>query len=191
MNSPGQWYCVRTQPKHEHIAAGALRQLGGVEVYAPQLRQRKPTRRGPVWYQESVFPGYIFAQFCLAADLPRVQHTGGVLGVVRFGAVYPELPPSLMDGLKQAMGHVEVKVVGDCLLAGGGVRVLAGAFAGWEGVIARVANGAQRVQVLLEVLGRMTRVDLPAAAIAPVADEARGFLRAPGRFEVAGLATAV
>ena len=32
------WYCVRTKPKHEHIAAGNLARQAGLEVFCPRLR---------------------------------------------------------------------------------------------------------------------------------------------------------
>jgi transcriptional antiterminator RfaH len=43
-----EWFCVRTQTKREHIAAGHLREIEGVEVFCPRLRYRKATRRGKI-----------------------------------------------------------------------------------------------------------------------------------------------
>ena len=80
------WYCLRSKVKQEHVAAGSLRQLPGVEVFAPRLRFRKPTRRGPVWFVEALFPGYLFARFDWEAQAKAVQYAYGVLGIVHFGA---------------------------------------------------------------------------------------------------------
>ena len=33
-----QWYCLRSQPKHEHIAAAQLRRSMGIEVFCPRVR---------------------------------------------------------------------------------------------------------------------------------------------------------
>ena len=52
-----EWFCVRCQTKREHIAAGHLRELLGVEVFCPRLRYRKATRRGKIWWMEPMFPG--------------------------------------------------------------------------------------------------------------------------------------
>src|SRR5258708_12312989 len=57
------WFCLRAQPKREHIAAACLRQTCEVEVFCPRLRFRKLTSRGPVWFIEAMFPGYLFARF--------------------------------------------------------------------------------------------------------------------------------
>src|SRR5256885_9917179 len=52
MNDPAEateaWYCARTQPKHEHIAAANLRKRLGLDVFHPRLRLERATRRGAV-----------------------------------------------------------------------------------------------------------------------------------------------
>ncbi len=60
------WYCVRSQNKHEHIAAAHLRMLDGVTVFCPRIRFKRTTRRGVVWVTEGMFPGYLFARFRLS-----------------------------------------------------------------------------------------------------------------------------
>src|SRR5690606_1020565 len=72
------WYCVRCQPKREHIAAERLRALEAVEVFCPRLRYRKATRRGKVWWVEPLFPGYVLARFALAEMERAVTFCQGV-----------------------------------------------------------------------------------------------------------------
>src|SRR5258707_3918560 len=57
------WFCLKTQPKREHLAAIMLRRQFSVECFSPRLRFRRMTRRGPVWFVEAMFPGYLFARF--------------------------------------------------------------------------------------------------------------------------------
>src|ERR1051325_8861904 len=76
------WYCIRSQRKREHFAAAHLRQIQGVEVFNPQLRLVRSTRRGRVWSTESLFPNYLFARFELEKFLERVRYTPSVKGVV-------------------------------------------------------------------------------------------------------------
>ena len=52
------WFCLRAQPKHEHIAAQHLKKLPGVEVFCPRVRFQRATRRGKVWFTEAMFPNY-------------------------------------------------------------------------------------------------------------------------------------
>src|SRR5260370_33331325 len=68
------WFCLRAQPKREHIAAACLRQTCEVEVFCPRLRFRQLTSRGPVWFIEAMFPGYLFARFDYANCHRRGTH---------------------------------------------------------------------------------------------------------------------
>lgn len=105
-NTPA-WYCIRSLQKNEHIAAGNLRQLEGVEVFSPQLRVQRPTRRGPVWFCEPLFPSYVFAKFLLAAKLDEVRYTAGVNYVVNFGGRWPTVSEWEMEELRRNLGGGE------------------------------------------------------------------------------------
>src|SRR5215467_15412648 len=82
------WYCLRAQPKHEHIAAAHLRILEGVTAFCPRIRFRRVTRQGTVWVTEAMFPGYLFARFELLEMHRQVQYAHGVSGIVRFADQY-------------------------------------------------------------------------------------------------------
>src|ERR1700739_1496725 len=79
------WFCLRAQPKREHIAAACLRQISDVETFCPRLRFRKLTNRGPVRFIDAMFPGYLFARFDYAACNRRIRQSPGVSGFVQFG----------------------------------------------------------------------------------------------------------
>src|SRR6202008_1357728 len=79
------WYCLRSQPKHEHIAAAHLRMLEHVTVFCPRIRFKRKTRQGPAWVTEAMFPGYLFALFELAEMHRQVRYAHGVSGIVQFG----------------------------------------------------------------------------------------------------------
>ena len=107
------WFCLRTQPKHEHIAAAHLQQDPDIEVYLPRIRFKRATRRGPVWFTEALFPNYLFARFDLAACLRRVCHARGVRGVVHFGDRWPIVPEAVIEELRATVGADQVHVVRD------------------------------------------------------------------------------
>ena len=86
------WFCLRSQPKHEHIAAGHLRQIEGADVFNPRMRFMRNTRLGPVTVTESMFPNYLFARFDWELLLNRVHYSPGVSGVVHFGTKWPTIP---------------------------------------------------------------------------------------------------
>lgn len=163
-NTPA-WYCIRSLQKNEHIAAGNLRQLEGVEVFSPQLRVQRPTRRGPVWFHEPLFPSYVFAKFLLAAKLDEVRYTAGVNYVVNFGGRWPTVSELEMEELRRNLGGGECCDRPPEFAPGDQVEVLNGPFLGLAAVVQRYMPGAQRVRVLLEFLGRSTAVDLHPATV--------------------------
>src|SRR5580704_14219005 len=85
------WYCLRSQPKHEHIAAAHLRLLQDVTVFCPRIRFKRATRQGLVWVTEAMFPSYLFAHFELAEMHRQVRYAHGVTDIVQFGGRYPTI----------------------------------------------------------------------------------------------------
>jgi transcriptional antiterminator RfaH len=153
------WYCIRSQPKHEHIAAAHLRQIPGVEVFNPQLRFVRSTRRGRVACTESLFPNYLFARFALQTLLERVNYTCSVKGIIRFGDRVPAIADPVIEELRRNLAETEPRVFTDAPLKGDEAEISAGPFQGEKGVVTRVLPGKQRVQVLLNAMGRSISAD--------------------------------
>ena len=154
------WYCARTKPKHEHIAAATLGRRLGLEVFHPRMRLERPTRRGVVRVDEPVFPCYLFVRCEAVADLDEVQYTSGVSGVVRFGDRAATVPGRVIDELKQCFDSGNPMWVEDRLCAGAEVTVAEGSFLGSRGIVVRVLPARQRVQILLDFLGRPTLTEV-------------------------------
>lgn len=172
MTAPSQsaWYCVRAQTKREHIAAGHLRELEGVEVFCPRLRYRKATRRGKIWWVEPLFPGYLLAKFDLAAMERAVTFSQGVRGLVRFGGQIPPVPQGFVDLLQAEIterdtSDGDVLTVAPVIEEGEEVEIATGPLRGMKGTVVSVAPAAERVKVLLEFLGQEQAVDLDLFAI--------------------------
>ena len=159
------WFCLRAQPKHEHIAAVHLRKMDGVGVFLPRIRFQRNTRQGLAWATEALFPGYLFARFDWHLSLRQVQAARGVMGVVHFGARWPVLEDVVIDDLKQAVGADELHVISATLQPGDTVEIAEGAMRGLSAVVSRVVPSRARVQVLLEFLGRQTTIEVPANMI--------------------------
>src|SRR5882762_6493202 len=85
------WYCARTKPKHEHIAAANLRKNLELEVFFPRLRLEKLTRRGLLRVVEPLFPCYIFVRCVVEERINEVQHTAGINRLVHFGGKIPKV----------------------------------------------------------------------------------------------------
>lgn len=159
------WYCVRSQPRHEHVAAAHLRRRPDVEVFSPRIRYRRATSRGPIWVTEPLFPCYLFAKFDLHKLLREVQHTVGVATVVHFGLLWPTVPEQVIDELRSAVDAEETRVIEEVLREGDEVEIKGGAFDGLQAVVTRVMPARRRVAVLLHFLGRLTVVELDKAML--------------------------
>ncbi|MBI2924445.1 MAG: hypothetical protein HYY24_01940 [Verrucomicrobia bacterium] len=167
-SSAAAWFCVRSQPKHEHIVAGGLRRLPGVEVFHPHIRQRRITRRGPVWFTEALFPNYVFARFELQAHLHQVRYATGVSNVVHFGDRWPTIAESEIEELRRCMDESEMHTPLETLSPGDKVTIVNKAFYGIPAMVLKNLPAKQRVQVLLEILGQGTVVDVKLEEIVPV-----------------------
>jgi len=148
------WYCVRTQPKHEHIAAATIARTLGLEVFHPRLRLERASRRGVMRVVEPLFPCYLFVHCCLGERLDDIRYVNGVSSLVHFGDKIPVVPETVIDELRQCFEAEEPISVGDRLYPGAEVIVAEGAFMGFSGMVVRLLPAKQRVQILLEFLGR-------------------------------------
>jgi transcriptional antiterminator RfaH len=164
-NDPA-WFCVRTQPKHEHIAARNLRGRLGLSVFNPRLRIERSTRRGVVRVTEPLFPCYVFARCQLAENCDDIRYTSGVSSLVHFGPKIPAVPDEVIEELRQCFESEEPIEVEDQLLPGSQVTLVEGPFMGSEGVIVRVLPARQRVQILLDFLGRTTLTEVDRRSLA-------------------------
>lgn len=166
--SQNQWRCIRTQPKREHIAAARLAILPGVEVFCPRIRFQRNTKRGKVWFEEALFPGYLFARFDLLSMFRAVSASYGVRGLVRFAGECARVPDVVIETLrKEANGVVVIKE--SALKAGDEAVMVEGALIGLRAVVTQVLPGGERVRILMELMGTSVEAEVPLAALEPAA----------------------
>lgn len=184
------WYCVRTKPKHEHIAAANLRSNLRLEVFHPRLRVERATQRGVVRVTEPLFPCYIFIRCVLEEKADFIQRTSGISGLVRFGQKIPSVSDSSIEELQECFLSSETMTVESRLAPADEVTIADGVFAGMRAFVLRVLPAQRRVQVLLDMLGRPTPVEVDHASVVlerrTLADLAP-VLAAPGGEKIAAL----
>jgi transcriptional antiterminator RfaH len=154
------WYCARTKPKHEHIAAANVSRTLGVEVFHPRLRVERATRRGVVRMVESLFPCYIFVRCSQEGHFNELRHVSGISSLVHFGDRIPEVPEEAIIELKQCFETGDPVEVNDGVGPGAEVTIADGAFCGFSGMVVRSLAAGQRVQILLDFLGRVTLAEV-------------------------------
>jgi transcriptional antiterminator RfaH len=161
------WYCVRTKPKHEHIAAAGLMRHLGLEVFHPRMRLERSTRRGFVRVTESLFPCYIFVRCLIEERVDEIRYSIGVSSLVRFGQRIAVVPDPVIDDLRECFEADEPMPVEERLRAGDEVTVNGGPFMGFDAIVLRVLPARRRVQILLDVLGRPTLVEVDRTTVTP------------------------
>jgi transcriptional antiterminator RfaH len=162
--APG-WYCARTKPKHEHIAAANLFRHLGLEVFHPRLRVERATRRGVVRTVEPLFPCYVFVHCVIQDWIDEIRYTTGVSSLVRFGDRNPTVPDAVIQELQECFDAEQPLTVADQLMPGHRVIIGEGAFAGMPATVLRFMPARQRVQVLLDILGRSTPLEVDRHAV--------------------------
>jgi transcriptional antiterminator RfaH len=165
------WYCARTKPKHENVAAANLRKNLNLEVFHPRLRVERATRRGVVRLVEPLFPCYIFVRCVIEKNLTEIKHTNGVSSLVHFGNRIPRIEDAIVEELQECFTAEEPMLVQDHLMPGAEVTVGEGAFAGMKAFVLRVLPARQRVQILLEVLGGPTPVEVDRSSVVVEGDQ--------------------
>lgn len=161
----GVWACIRTHPKHEHIAAAQLSHVPGVEVFNPQLQLERQTRRGRMRSTESLFVNYLFARFVIETTLERVRYTPSVKAVVQFGERIATIPDPVIEDLRKTLLENADTIFTDAPVAGDEAEISSGPFEGEEGVIVRVLPARERVEILLDVMGRQLPTEFSLSSI--------------------------
>ena len=164
-----QWYAVYTQSRMEKWARSNLWERD-FEVYLPQYNRERRHARKTDWVATRLFPRYLFV--AIDPDNPgrrSINSAPGVISLVSFG----ERPATIANDVIQAIqvreddnGHVQL-VDRNTLSPGDQVRLHSGAMADHIGMFERQGD-ADRVVILLNLLGREVRVKVPANSIARV-----------------------
>ncbi len=164
-----RWYLILTRPSSERIAEANLERQG-YDVYLPRIvkaMRRNGSRRESV---VALFPRYLFLRLHEGRQVLSPVHSSvGVSAVVRFGSRYAIVPDHIIRNLHEREDPETGlhRLTGPPLLTiGMPVRVIMGPFDGLEGVFER-EEGAQRVVVLLKLLGQDVPVRTPAAFVLP------------------------
>ena len=154
------WYLIMSKPNQERLAnENLLRQ--GYEVYMPMISTTRRRRGRYMDVVEPAFPRYLFIRLDQDTDnWSPIRSTYGVGGMVYFGFIPAQIPDELVETLKQREteeGVLEFSVPE--LKEGDKVRIIDGAFSGYEGIF-KAKSRKERVTILLETTGKIMNLDL-------------------------------
>ncbi|HTL58445.1 MAG TPA: transcription termination/antitermination NusG family protein [Candidatus Limnocylindrales bacterium] len=165
------WFCIRSHPRRECVAAAYLREDLGLEVYLPRIRFKRHTRKGPKWFIEALFPNYLFARFNLVDCFRQVHHGFGARGIVHFGNHWPTIPDALIETMRESIQHNVPYVLSEDFRPGDKVVISGGPLHQFEAIVKRVMPGARRAAVLLDFLGSQRMIELGAETLVKRGEE--------------------
>jgi transcriptional antiterminator RfaH len=155
------WYLAYTRPRSEAVAAQQLARQG-YEAYLPLYKTLKRGPEGLLPQRSPMFPRYLFVRAGRPGQsMAPVRSTVGVSHIVRFGFTPATVSDALLSALRsfeQQREQASPESLAS-LKPGRRVAVCDGPLKGLEGLVS--ATACKRVTVLLDVLGRQTRVSVP------------------------------
>ncbi len=154
-----EWFCLRTQTKREHIAAAILDRLDNVEVFCPRISQVKKTRTGKKRFVEAMFPGYIFAKFCYQSESRKVVHSQGITRMVELGD-RRVIPERIIEELKASIPAGIIEAPDLSIEPGAEIEFVTGSLKGLNGKVLAQLPAQNRIQILLDFLGREITVEV-------------------------------
>ena len=161
-----RWYAVQCLSNREFVAAAHLRNQGFTTFLPCQRKTRRHARKFD-FVRRPLFPGYLFVQLDVARDRWRsVNGTFGVAKLVGNSEAPSAAPVGAVEAIRAACDGLDVIRVGADIVPGDTVRVAWGPFSDLIGRLERL-DGASRVCVLLELMGRRASVVLSREQIVP------------------------
>lgn len=157
---------VQTKPRSEGVAIENL-QRQGYTAYCPWISQRKRIRQRWQVVTEALFPRYVFVQLSEGVDdFAPIRSTIGVSGLVRFGGVPAIMPDAAIGFITEQEQKLLEPEKGTSWQPGTKLEILEGPMAGLQGIFIK-AQSEERVIILLELLGKQSRVVVPGNIVAP------------------------
>jgi transcriptional antiterminator RfaH len=177
------WFVVVCNPKCERRAQLGLRRAG-YQTYLPQTKRWVVHARTKVERENPLFPRYLFIGLKPGQDFFKMRGVDGVEGLVRDGYGVPARIPApepregeemrahplarlLERELAGEFDFTRLPDLGPQYRTGEIVRLTAGAFTDLQAqVVSMLSKG--RVEVLLDFMGRETKVQMRATELKPL-----------------------
>jgi transcriptional antiterminator RfaH len=152
-----RWYTIQTKGNREREVAKRLGDLE-LEIFLPWLRTRRRVGGKFQWVLIPLFPGYLFCRLDLIASGKAARYAPGVKDFLKFGNAISAIPDEIILTLRERCPQGIAEILSDGINPGDPVKINEGPFAGLDAVFEKKMRGAERVAVLLNILGRQTRL---------------------------------
>ena len=165
---PGlKWYALQTKVNREKDVEKRLTDLR-LEVFLPWMQARRRIGSKFHWVKVPLFPSYVFCRLDMVVSGKAARYSPGVRDFLTFGSRVAEVGDDIIEGLRERCPNGVAQIDPVKAKPGDIVRINEGPFSGLEAIFEQKLKGSERVAVLLEILGRQTRIVLPSEIIAKV-----------------------
>ena len=163
------WYVIHTKPRQEFRAQENL-QNQGFEVYLPTISKEVIRSKSLEAKPEPLFARYLFIQLDqLHSNWFPIRSTRGVHQMLRFGMNTDpvKVPNELLELIKEqakSFGQTTQKIFESnekVMIQEGPMKGLSGSFQ----EIQQQANGEMRAMVLIDLLGKLQKIQVPVATL--------------------------
>ena len=163
MSDEFPWYLAQVKSQSYRIANRNLHRQN-FQTFIPLLNKTEAGAGRFVTKTKPLFPGYIFVSCDVhSGAASKINSTLGVSRLVGIGARPVEVPSRIIASLKARCSQSGVWSDDVSVAVGDEVRVLTGPFADFVATIEEI-EPSRRIWVLIDLLGRQTRVGLEEAA---------------------------
>ena len=161
-----RWYLCQLKPQRHKLALRNLHRQG-FEVFLPLVEETRRRGSGFATERRPLFPGYIFVQVDLSKeDWQRINSTSGVSRIVSFGDRPAAVPEEIVAGLLERADEDGLVANSSRAQVGSEVKLTTGPFADFVARI-ELIEPDRRIWVLIELLGRTTRLRVDEAGFRP------------------------
>lgn len=171
-----QWYVVNTYSGHENKVKEKLEMRAEsmdmqdyiFRVIVPEHKEVEEKEGVKTEKTRKTFPGYVLVEMVMSDEAWYiVRNTPGVTGFIGSsgkGAKPTPLQPYEIDKILNNMGMSRIDVDKE-LEKGTRVRIISGPFAGMFGVIDEIDSATQKVELLVDLFGQETSVEVELSEI--------------------------
>ena len=156
------WYVAKTKPAKERIVETFLNNKEDVEVFLPRIRRPLVNKIG--W--EMLFPTYIFCRVDPQSDdWPAIRWAPGLSYFLGAGQELVPVSEEIISHLKNRVFDWNEREYTPQFTPGELLTVTDGPFYGFDAIFQRYIPARQRCQVLIEIMGRLAKAEMPVEAI--------------------------
>ena len=154
-----QWYTFHSKPNAEYQVMLAL-QKQGIQTYLPEIKIAKTTSRCSI---KPFFPCYLFGKVDFEyVSISQIQWTPGLRRIITFDNYPAPISNELIELIQTKLSELELEPAkpAHSFKKGDTVKIIDGPFQNMLAIFDGPVTAAERVQVLLNILGQASRVHI-------------------------------